>query len=141
MKTIRNYPEHIKNAQWLSDSQKVRLLAVYETVKIKNLIDQAIDFLNFDQPGFKCKSPLEYKNMVVELMTKLKKKDQDWAIPLWNLYLFFDTLDCDDFNTICEISTAMNYRDDFGNYEPAINKLYQDTLNETNDKLRLLETL
>src|SRR5690606_976287 len=135
------YSNKIKGASWLNESQKGRLLAVYETVKIKDIMKQAIYFLDFDQPGIAGKPPVEYKNMIVELMANWEEKNSDMVQLLWSLYLFFDTLDCDDFSTICKISTAMNYSDDSGNHEPAINELYRETLSEAKDKLRLLETL
>ncbi len=142
-----NYSENIKNADWLNESQKKRLLAVYETVKFKDIERQALDMLKLDEAGARCVSPCEYKNLVVGLMQQIplngleELEAQGYKGILWSLYLFFDTLDCDDFYTLRNISDAYCHSDGSGNYEQAIDKLYRATVEENKENLRLLEAV
>ena len=59
---------------------------------------------------------------------------------LHNLYFFFDVLDCDSFDVLCAIKDA--YSGPVGrDIEKQVNGVYASMVNQTKDKLQILETV
>ncbi|WP_262250081.1 hypothetical protein [Parapedobacter soli] len=140
-----NYPNDFINADHLSESQKSKLMAVYNTIRIKDIISQAIEFLGFQERGAGAPGVYEFLQ-TIRLCMRLCARDAANDAELKNsyellerLHCFFDTLNSDDFNVILDIDKACQYSDETGGYDNAINKLYIETKERITKKLKSME--
>jgi hypothetical protein len=133
----------IENASWLTDSQKSRLTAVYSTVRLNDIDVVALEMLNLASYGAERITPLEYKSTIIDIMSLVsgcdiaKDRLADYLKMLKMLYVFFDTLDDEDFHTLCDIECAYSLTDR-NERESRIESLYKGRID---DAKRLLEAL
>ncbi|SFC07562.1 hypothetical protein SAMN05421747_10421 [Parapedobacter composti] len=142
-----NYPNDFLTAEWLDDEDKAKLMAVYSTVRCRDVIGQALQMLYFDKPN---SSPFDYGTLVrlviracsLEPVKRLIGNDervQEALDLLDNMLTFFDILNGDDFHTLLSIDKACQYGDDQGRYSPAIDRLFIETKSTLEHRLKSME--
>lgn len=140
-----NYPNDFLKADWLNDNQKSKLMAVYNTIRIKDIISQAIEFLGFQERGFGTPGVYEFLQ-AIRLWMRLCAREAANDTELKNsyellerLHCFFDTLNSEDFNVILDIDKACQYPDETGGYDNAINELYVETKERITKSFKSME--
>lgn len=126
----------IKKADWLNESQKKKLIKVYNSIRTKDITGQALDVLRFNglTDPTRYISPWHYKTAMISVLRLISLEGASEIIPrrelveigdiVESIYKFFDILDSDSFNTLSEVYDAYNYSN--GNPDKKINELMKD---------------
>lgn len=136
-----NYPDDFMRAEHLTGEAKAKLMAVYNTVRCKDVIGQAFEMLCLHE----CNSgPYDYYSFIKSIIAACslsssfnKVLDEEYGMKtalglMDNLMTFFEILASDDFRTILAIDKVSQYEGD-------VDKLYDETKIFYLDKAKALE--
>lgn len=106
-----NLKKHIDKDRILSNPAKEKLCKLYNSIKIKNIKEQAFEMLELHDVVKK--SACDYRYTIIHLLKNCDTaNDKDLADDLERIFLFFDILCCDDFEQLMAIESALYWGSD-----------------------------
>jgi|GEM_PF-3012949 len=109
-----NFPKSIEKSTYFTDSQKSKLLALYNSIRIKDIVEQALEQLDMTENE---SNPYVYRNIVNDMFLLLSlegareslgNKFDHTVEMLRNLRNFFDILCCEDYSMLLLLDKILN---------------------------------
>lgn len=108
----------------LTEAQKAKLRKVYDTIKMKGVVQHSFEILGFE--NLDEVTPFSYKQCIVSLLKNIDTvNNKTEADHLERLFYFFDELDCSDFDKLVRIRYILNWVD-ITDFDKEIDKLLKD---------------